>query len=539
MKVVVAVAAHRDEPAVAHTVLVLSDDASALQDVRVVVCVNGPAPRESPAAIQLAEVPGVDVRFLDRASKPAAWNLLRAEPADVTVFCDADVEVVPGSLPALVSALAASPAAVVATAAQSPRPPSSLTGQVAATPFKLGWGGVAGTLYAARTAWLPEMPEDVLLDDGWLWSQASRHGDGGIVHVPEARATFEVATTWRDLWRQRLRAEAGKRQLKSWGLALAPPPAAARPSTSTLRAYPVREWPAVASLAAIKLAANFWSRFRQPEWGSATSTKVPRREALRHVFESAADRYHAARPDYPQDLIDAVADLAALDAGDRILEIGGGTGKATVELARRGLAITSIELGSNLAAAARRNLAEFPDAKVVEAAFETWVPPREASFDAVVAATSWHWIDPEVRCHKAADLLKPGGHLAVWTNNHVFPEGGDSFFEEIQTVYDEIGEGLPSSDTNWPRPGELADHRRELEESGRFEAVEVRHFDWEMTYDADSYIALLDTFSGHIAMEPTKREYLYAHIRKQLAARPSRTLRRHWGAALTVGRRIG
>lgn len=50
----------------------------------------------------------------------------------------------------------------------------------------------------------------------------------------------------------------------------------------------------------------------------------------------------------------------------------------------------------------------------------------------------------------------------------------------------------------YPRPGELPDQREGIEASGLFEPVLVRHFDWEVTYDADGYIELLDTFSGHI-----------------------------------------
>ena len=274
MRVVAAVACHRDEPAVGRTVADLSDQLSALDRARLVVCVNGPGASTSPAAAQLAEIPGAELRFLERASKPAAWNLLRSEPADVTVFCDADVRIETGSVGALVDALGESPAAVLAAAGQRPLPADSPASRVAAVPFKLAWGGVAGTLYAARTGWLPEMPEDVILDDAWLWAAASAMGEDAIVRVPEAVAVFRPASNFRDLWRQRLRAEAGKRQLRSWGLQMAPAPPAGRPSLATLRAYGPRELPAVAALAGIKVAAALWSKVRAPDWGTAPSTKT-------------------------------------------------------------------------------------------------------------------------------------------------------------------------------------------------------------------------------------------------------------------------
>jgi hypothetical protein len=59
-----------------------------------------------------------------------------------------------------------------------------------------------------------------------------------------------------------------------------------------------------------------------------------------------------------------------------------------------------------------------------------------------------------------------------------------------------------------PRPGELPDDREEIEGTGLFEDLVVCHFDWEVTYDADQYLRLLDTFSGHILMEPWQRDHL-------------------------------
>jgi SAM-dependent methyltransferase len=257
------------------------------------------------------------------------------------------------------------------------------------------------------------------------------------------------------------------------------------------------------------------------------------RLALRRTFESAADLYQEARPEYPGELFDALVDAAGLRAGDRLLEVGCATGKATLPLARRGYRITCIELGADLAAAARGNLAEFAEVDVIEAAFETWEPPDGERFDLVFAATAWHWLDPGTRCRRAAELLRPGGHLAIWRADHVFPDDGDPFFDEIMDVYDEIGEkrGVRR------RPGELLDDREELEGSGLFEDVFIRHFDWEVTYDADGYLRLLDTFSGHIAMDAWQRDRLYSEIRQRLGEREDGRLRRHWGAVLQVARR--
>jgi SAM-dependent methyltransferase len=254
------------------------------------------------------------------------------------------------------------------------------------------------------------------------------------------------------------------------------------------------------------------------------------------TFDSAADLYQQTRPEYPEQLYEAMIAAAALDAEDRLLEIGCASGKATLPLARRGFHITCVEPGPALATVARRNLASFPDVQVLQSTFEDIDATVHEPFDLVFAATAWHWLDPAVRYRRTWELLRPGGHMAFWSATHGFPEDGDRFFADLQEVYDEIGEGR-SEGAIFPRPGELPDQREDIEASGLFEPALVRHFDWEVTYDADSYIGLLDTFSGHIAMKPWQRRRLYAEIRRRLDERADGLLRRGWGAVLHVARR--
>ena len=262
------------------------------------------------------------------------------------------------------------------------------------------------------------------------------------------------------------------------------------------------------------------------------------RELLRQTFNRAAAQYQEARPEYPAELYDTLIALAGLrPEADTLCEVGAGPGKATIPLARRGFRITCVELGAALAGEARRNLAGFDRVTVVNADFETWQPVSSEGFGLVFAATAWHWIDPQVRYLKARGLLKPGGHLAFWEAVHVVPDGGDPFFSELQDVYDEINEGMPPG-AGFARPDELTDWTAEIEASGLFTDVTVRLFDWEIRYTAESYIRLLDTFSGHIAMADWQRDRLYGEIRRRLAARPGGQLRRHWGAILHVARRV-
>jgi len=262
---------------------------------------------------------------------------------------------------------------------------------------------------------------------------------------------------------------------------------------------------------------------------------APERESLRATFEEVPELYEQARPTYPPALFDDLVELAALPAGARLLEIGPGTGKATVSLAERGLEVVGVELGPRLAAIARGKLAGYPLVEIVNADFESWTPAR-AGFDAVVAFTAFHWIDPAVSYEKAAGLLREGGALAVVQTNHVLPEGGDSFWVEVEEDYREVipgEEGEPP-----PAPEEVRGPAEELGASGRFGPPEERRYLWDVTYTAEGYVGVLETYSGHRALDPELRGRLYERIRRRIEARPGRSVRKSYLAVLVVARRL-
>jgi SAM-dependent methyltransferase len=259
------------------------------------------------------------------------------------------------------------------------------------------------------------------------------------------------------------------------------------------------------------------------------------REELRGTFEYAARLYDIARPSYPDQLFDDLVQLAELHPGDRLLEIGCATGKATLPLLRRGFKVDCVEIGEQLAERARQNLAGLA-VEVHTAPFETW-PGSSAAYDLVYAATAWHWLDPGIRYHKAHKLLRAGGHLAIWGAFHAFPEDTDPFFFEIQDVYESIGEAVPNEQWPPPKPEAVPDQTAEILGSGLFRDVLVRRYVWQQTYTADEYIRLLNTFSGHISMDDAKRDRLYGEIRARLSRRPEPTVRRHWLAILHVALR--
>jgi SAM-dependent methyltransferase len=254
------------------------------------------------------------------------------------------------------------------------------------------------------------------------------------------------------------------------------------------------------------------------------------RELRRATFDRAAELYDRARPAYPDELIDDVVGLAGLGPRSRVVEIGCGTGKATLPLAGRGLRITCVELGASLAAIAQRKLALFPGVQIVNADFETWRPER-ADYDAVVAFTAFHWIPPELRYLSVAAVLREGGALAVAMVHHVLPEGADPFFLEVQADYDAVGRG---GDPPGP-PGEVEGFGAEMEASGLFRVAAERRYQWDVEYTADAYVDVLGTYSDHLMQEDETRERLFDLIRARIG---DRTVRKTYLATLDVAVRI-
>jgi ubiquinone/menaquinone biosynthesis C-methylase UbiE len=143
-------------------------------------------------------------------------------------------------------------------------------------------------------------------------------------------------------------------------------------------------------------------------------TRLPESTARSYgkVFDEIAAEYDRRRPAYPDELIGQACQVAGIGSGDHVLEVGCGSGQLTRGLVARGLHVTALEPGKSLIALARKNLEGAGEVEFVNAQFEDAVLPPE-HFQAVFSASAFHWIDPKVSWQKAADVLVPGGTLAL------------------------------------------------------------------------------------------------------------------------------
>jgi SAM-dependent methyltransferase len=252
---------------------------------------------------------------------------------------------------------------------------------------------------------------------------------------------------------------------------------------------------------------------------------------LRAVFDLAAEDYQRTRPVCPPELFDDLVRLAGLAPGDRVVEIGCGTGQATVPLAERGLAVTAIELGTKLADMARSRLAGFPAVRVITGAFEDWQPPAEPT-DAVVAVNSLHWVPEGLRYARPHEVLRPGGFLAVVGCQWARPAGGHRFWSDVQEDYQAVGyAGDPP-----PPPEQIGPRHLPPNASGLFTEVASLRYPFEVRYTAADYLTILATQSSTHALGAARRDDFLGRVGRRLESlgRPDLTVT--FVGRLTLGR---
>ncbi|KAE9365767.1 putative methyltransferase [Stipitochalara longipes BDJ] len=233
---------------------------------------------------------------------------------------------------------------------------------------------------------------------------------------------------------------------------------------------------------------------------------------LRATFTENAELYDRIRPRCPPALFNDLETLARLGPQSRVLEIGPGTGQATLPLAQLGCSVLAVELGAEMAVVARRNLSSFPNVEIAISTFEDW-PLPEQKFDLVVSANAFHWIDKKVRMSKAADALREGqGVLAIISTHHI-KAGTEAFFDEVQRLYEEHGLA-PAPGLFLPAAQDIPKDASDFEREKRFREVEFRRYKWDQSYSTSEYLDLLSTYSNHHILSPDAKERFLKEVAK-------------------------
>ncbi len=155
-------------------------------------------------------------------------------------------------------------------------------------------------------------------------------------------------------------------------------------------------------------------------------------KARPHYPPPAAEAYNKARPHYPQKLIEQVVKIAQLSTNSKILEIGCGPATATTSFAQLGYSMICLEPNPDFFKLAQHNCQPYPNVEIKNTSFEEWTQDFN-NFDAVLAASSFHWISPEVGYLKAANALKKDGYLILLWNKELQPSY--EIYQSLSEVY--------------------------------------------------------------------------------------------------------
>jgi SAM-dependent methyltransferase len=243
------------------------------------------------------------------------------------------------------------------------------------------------------------------------------------------------------------------------------------------------------------------------------------------------ERYDRSRPRYPQELVDRIA---AASPGPDMLDVGCGTGIAARQFQAAGLRVLGLDVDARMADfAARRGL------EVEVAKFEDW-DAAGRTFDTVIAAQTWHWIDPVRGGAKAAQVLRPRGRLALIRNDPQLPP---ELVKAFGAVYSRVLPDLPLNPYR-PQPSPDADTLSAkaiagLREAGGFAEPERWTFTWPRTYTAEGWLDELPTTGLLTRLPPDRLQQLLAGIGTALDSTVNGSFSVDYTTSVVIVERVG
>ncbi len=264
------------------------------------------------------------------------------------------------------------------------------------------------------------------------------------------------------------------------------------------------------------------------------------RRDLGGVFDEVPEIYDRVRPSYPDELFADLVALTGLNSESSVLEVGCGTGQATRALAAIGCSVTAVERGAALAELARERLAAFPNVEIQTSTFEEW-EPLDRRFDVLVAASSWHWIDPSVGWRRAHSMLRPGGWMAVIGHVVVRRPGEPEVYAQTADLHERLAPGHPhwghppaedevrATDHGWGPPNN--------DREGRFGPTIVRWYPTTQWFDGAGFADLLRSTSLYRSLNADVREQLLDAIAARIRTHMGDRACRSYLSVLRVGQR--
>lgn len=211
-------------------------------------------------------------------------------------------------------------------------------------------------------------------------------------------------------------------------------------------------------------------------------------------YKGIAVIYDEIRPSYPEVLIQDIIFGTGLKTGDKLLEIGAGTGKATVQFAEKGFDIDAVELGYDMAEILKIKCDHYPKVKVYITPFEEWNSLDNQRYDMIYSAQAFHWLEASTKYKKCHEYLKDDGYLVLFWYNP--GEDESKHTKQINMKVEAVIHKYAAKFYDKGKPerrvhsgiSENDERKEEIEASGLFRVVEKIEYTQEIKNNAEQYI---------------------------------------------------
>ncbi|MBU1622946.1 MAG: methyltransferase domain-containing protein [Nanoarchaeota archaeon] len=227
------------------------------------------------------------------------------------------------------------------------------------------------------------------------------------------------------------------------------------------------------------------------------------------TFGPISSLYDKARISYPSALIDDIIAFSGVENG-KVLDVGCGTGQATILFAERGFYVTGVDISQQMIDVAKRKCSSLPNVDFKVGTFEEVELP-EGSLDIVLSGMAWHWVAPEGRYEKVHRILKDNGTLALfWSYQQKEKSDFITNVGKILDKYDGVNRGQAGSLVK-----ETADSTyAELKDSSLFTSVETREYEESFEFTKQRYLDLVVSYGWVQKLPDEKRRSLVEELQE-------------------------
>lgn len=244
---------------------------------------------------------------------------------------------------------------------------------------------------------------------------------------------------------------------------------------------------------------------------------MPVLKGLEWTFDTVASAYEKLRPGYVIELYQTLFDYIPITENSNVVEVGSGGGQATAPILATGCQLTAVEYGEQFSELLKDKFKEYQKFSVITGKFEDTVF-EDNTFDLVFSASAFHWIPEKIGYEKVFSMLKNGGVFARFANHPFRDKGNPKLSAEIDEIYDEYYNRFHNKkrEVLTEYTEEQAKERALIAEKYGFVDIQSALFHRKRIFSAKEYIALLGTYSDHIAIEETIRRKFFSKIEEAI-----------------------